>query len=537
MAKKINTQYIADFTKLYNDFIDSDYIPDLEGFKMFLEENNFSTKHAEELFSYFQNPKDTKLVMDKKSLKFRKTNPKRDYFIKKVLIPTAITSAGIGAAAGAILSSGLIGGSTVLGIIPVSGTPGLTMMATATVGGLAGLASTPIVLKAKRALTNLHYKVWYKTAKKNLKEYENGVAIESLHITDLINKVQQTKKSILKTNHGSWFTAPFRFVKRHYLNTINRNRIHHIEAYTEDLVKKFRTIELNNIENKNAKLKSMYELLSQVDEFVSKDVLESKLYAMLTCKESNNKHIHRSLIENADIFSTLKIYIDAVSEADLNQTNKKSSKLKQTAKNLKNKNDKAAEIVNGDRLIARLVARYEAENQTEIKTEEQIVTNEKQSTTTLVVDEEVNKNNSQNNEDEITYSSNPEQLKLFDENYDENQLSIDSILNEQNDRPNLLVKTAQRLSYETRPITSSGEVIGTTLKIKSNNETEKVEIRYMKGNKQIRVKTTGSDNVVSQRFVPLTDTTIPPIGQMNDILRKVAEDKHIHNVEDLIIEL
>ena len=97
------------------------------------------------------------------------------------------------------------------------------------------------------------------------------------------------------------------------------------------------------------------------------------------------------------------------------------------------------------------------------------------------------------------------------------------------------MKTAQRLSYETRPITTNGDIVGTTLKIKSNGTTEKVEIRYMSSKKQIRVKTTGEDNVVAQRYVPLRDTTIPPIEQMNDILRQVAEDKHISNVDDLII--
>ena len=156
MATKVNKEYISDLSALYNYFLDSDYVSDLEGFKFFLKDNGFSTLHAEEIYSYLRNPEENNLVMDKQTLKFRKTNPKRDYFIKKILIPTAITTAGIGAAVGAILSSGLIGGSTIMGIIPVSGTPGLTMTATSIVGALAGLASTPIVLKAKRAITKAH---------------------------------------------------------------------------------------------------------------------------------------------------------------------------------------------------------------------------------------------------------------------------------------------------------------------------------------------------------------------------------------------
>ena len=105
-------------------------------------------------------------------------------------------------------------------------------------------------------------------------------------------------------------------------------------------------------------------------------------------------------------------------------------------------------------------------------------------------------------------------------------------------KTNLVVKAAQRLSYETRPITANGDILGTTLKINSNGETEKIEIRFMKRNKQIRVKTTGVDNVVSEVYVPLTDNQeIPPYTQMNKILKQVAEDKHINNVEDLIIEV
>ena len=100
----------------------------------------------------------------------------------------------------------------------------------------------------------------------------------------------------------------------------------------------------------------------------------------------------------------------------------------------------------------------------------------------------------------------------------------------------MVIKTAQRLTYQTKPIINNGDIVGTTLKIKSNSSSEKVEIRYMTSKKQIRVKTTDENNTVAERYIPLNEDTIPPINQMNDILRQVAEDKHINNIEDLIIE-
>ena len=105
-------------------------VDSLENFKNFLAENNLSTIHAEEIYAHHSNPTENPLMIEDKGFKMRKSHPKRDAFIKKVLIPTAITGAGIGAVVGAIAGSGLIGGSLVLGFIPVSGTPGLTAIAT-----------------------------------------------------------------------------------------------------------------------------------------------------------------------------------------------------------------------------------------------------------------------------------------------------------------------------------------------------------------------------------------------------------------------
>ena len=542
MASKINFDYACNIETLFNDFSYA-YTEDkrtLENFEHFLKISGLSTIHAEELFNYYLDPINNSLVLNKKSFKIRKTHPKRDAFIKKVLIPTAIFAAAIGAGVGAILGSGLIGGSTVLGIIPVSGTPGLTMLATSMVGALTGLIATPIAFKVKKAITKAHYKLWYKSAKRNLEEYKTGVDIESLHISSLMEKIENTKTNILKTKNGAWYTAPFRFMKRHYLNIINRNRIHHLEAYTKDLVYMFRTLENNKFEGQEEEIKPIYELLKQVDEFVAKDVFESKVYAMLTCKESE-KHTHKSMIENVDIFASLKMYVDAMSNAQVKESKTTVAQAKKNSKIVANKKAKANEIINGERIIAKLVSNYESNLTTdddsvdgglvfefddstideEVEVIEEPTIND-ESTEDVIVEDNVN------NEDSA-------------EEVVEGEFIIPETLPEEFTTPasettgKLVAKTAQRLLYQTKPITYKGETIGTTLKIVSNGKTEKVNIRYMSSKNKIRVQTISEDGVVAERYENITDTIIPPYNQMNEILTQVAEDKHINNIDDLII--
>ena len=735
MAKRISKNATYDINALSEAF-DAKYDETertLDNFKLFLKANKLSTIHAEEIYQLY-NGESNSLSLKENSFKIRKTHPKRDTFIKKVVIPTALTSAAIGAGIGLIAASGLIGGSTILGLIPVSATPGVTATAVSIVGAATGLALTPSIIAIKGAITKAHYKTWYKTAKRNLKDYKSGVDIEALPIKTLMDRIEKTNHKILNTKKGLWLTAPFRSFRRHILNKINRNRIHHVEAYTKDLVKMFHTLDHNNFQGKEEAIRPIYELLKQVDSFVSKNVRESKLHTLLTCKDSS-KHTHKSMIENVDIFANLKTYIDAMAKAQLRDVKATKAQFKKNVKNIANKKFKANEIIEEERLIAKLVARYEAENALEVgssveenpivedvifeepiiatfeeiieepieEADEEIIeeipeesieevteeavediteevteveevveeiieepgkeeiveelpkieviqpigfckidfishwftqtqkygskyinslllaleetvsrdksfyairingnTNESQNfyADVLANDPEFKKqpwevveyyrkmetkvndiyqliNNIKKNE-EIEARAKQEVEKLENENarlkaeldrLTEQQVNstdikndstqeeiveeiateetVEEIVQEQpvkeettvnTPKVNLVVKTAQRLSYETRPITTNGDIVGTTLKIKSNGETEKVEIRYMKRNKQIRIKTTRPDATVSQTYHPLTDTTVPPITQMNTILRKVAEDKHISNVEDLIIE-
>ena len=328
----------------------------LENFTKYLGDNGYSTAHAEELFAYYQNPNVDNLKLDKHSFKIRKTHPKRDAFIKKGLIPATLTGTAIGGAIGAIAASGLVGGSTVLGFIPVSGTPGLTALATATVGFGAGLIATPAVLIAKRQLGKAYYSAKYKSAKANLKDYESGIELEDLKITQLINKIEQTKQSILSTNEGSKWTALFRSIKKHSLNTINRNRIHHVEAYTKDLAKMYKTISAGKDEDKEVKLQPIAELLLQVNDFLSKDMLDSKINALLTC-DNKGKHSHEVTIENVDIYATLDTVLKSISIADASKVEAAIKQGKKSAKNTELKKLTARKLLNNteDNLVRRIL--------------------------------------------------------------------------------------------------------------------------------------------------------------------------------------
>ena len=160
----------------------------IETFKTFLEENKLSTVHAEELFKHRENPKKfSDLAV--KDFNIRKMHPKLAFLGKKVGIPALITGASIGATIGAIMSSGAVGGTIALGVIPISGTPGLTHMATTMVGGVVGLAATPTVIGTKNLITRTYYKLKSKSAAKNLEDYNDTNDIENLKATRLMEKI------------------------------------------------------------------------------------------------------------------------------------------------------------------------------------------------------------------------------------------------------------------------------------------------------------------------------------------------------------
>ena len=355
MATKNKSNITYDINKLveaYNASLSLLVAEDnLENFINFLKSSNLSTIHAKEIYTHIKN--NSKLHID--SIKIRKSHPKRDAFIKKILIPTAITSGAIGGTMGVIAGSAITAGSTFAQIIPIMGSATSTAIAASVIGAGVGIIATPVIIIAKNKLTRSFYNRKYKSAKFNLKSYINGTKIEDLHIATLIQKIENSKHTVLDLSKGNWFTKTLKFLPKHMINAVNRNRIHHLEKYTKDLVKMYSEIHNSQLTDaeKSEKLKPIYELIKQVDEFIANDTFESKLNAMLTCKD-NKKHSHKSIIENVDIFSNLITYVEALnSNQETMKANLKQAKL--GTKNLNRKATVAKEILNGERLITKML--------------------------------------------------------------------------------------------------------------------------------------------------------------------------------------
>ncbi len=370
MATKISKNALYNISQLNNEFVSflsrqsgADADNNLANFTTFLQSASLSTAHAQEIYEYMTG---AKKKLEISNFRMRKLQPKRDFFLKKVLVPTAVTSALIGGTAGAITASQLPGGATALGIIPVSATPGLTLMSTALVGATAGLLLTPALILTKNALVKGYYSLMYKSADKNLSDLESGVNIDALPISKLMSKVEETSHKIYNLNNGNWFQR----TGAHFLNMINRNRIHHIEKVTSNLCLAHRKSDMDLIVARSAgdtaRAKTLEgtktkitKILRAIDGFMTKNIEESKLSALLSCKNSG-PHAHTAMVENVDIFASIKIHGDAISD------DKPISEATVRVKNIATKQSVAQDLMKGTRIFPKminpnmwLVGRYE----------------------------------------------------------------------------------------------------------------------------------------------------------------------------------
>ncbi len=319
--------------------------PSLDTFTSFLESKNLSTAHAEEIFNHLTKGENLTTI-SKDEFSMRKMHPTRDYIIKKVVVPTAITSTAIGASIGAILSSGLVGGSTVLGFIPVSGTPGLTEMATTITGAAIGLAATPTIIKTKNLITRAYYRNKSQSAAKNIEDYNDGTDIANIRASKLINKIQETQHAILSSNN------PLNLIRR----VINRNRLHQIVDYTIDLYKIYHEVESDqsvDVKLKAETLKPIYEMLTNVENFMLNDISEEIVYSMLHCKENKKDHSHKYMFENVDIYARLKITLDRISKVNAEQSDmaQQLKNAKKTTKNIEQKKEEAYKLIYAEKPI------------------------------------------------------------------------------------------------------------------------------------------------------------------------------------------
>ena len=281
----------------------------LESFKKFLEEKGLPTTHAEELYQLYKDPKySIELGIDDFDL--RKQHPKRDFFLKKILAPILVSGGLGGGIAGAVAASGAIAGSNILWAV-VSSNPAIGALSAFIPGFLIGAAASAGFIALKNALTIAYYNIRYGNAKAAVKEMKTEKTVETTKIFELLQTINNTKEKILNLRTGAKWTKPFRWIARGFLNIVNRNRIHQIEAVTKGLIVQFEKIYNNkNLSDltKYEELTPIFELLESIGTSIADDLYNSKIHALLTCKEKGASHSHT--IENADIYSNLATYLE-----------------------------------------------------------------------------------------------------------------------------------------------------------------------------------------------------------------------------------
>ena len=324
--------------KEYNQYILSGgHSDNATSFETFLALKDWSTTHSEDVYNFITsgNFEDLTEVND---IRIRKDHPVRDWLIKKGGITTLFV-AGLGFTVFGSIAAAITGGaSTFLGM-PILDNAVVNFINFAVSGGLAGGLLYTGFRKAKNAITRKSYNKKY-GATANLEQLALGKSIEKTKIADLVNLINADNEKIYKLREGKWFTAPFRFARRHALNIKNRNRIHQFAKTFEDLLDKY-YVKMNDADPTDAdkledtQLKNIVKMLEYMNEAYANDITTSKLFTLLNCKEEGK---HKHTIEGLDIWSKLAILSDSVENAN-GFTKEVRKEVKKDCKNMKKDKD------------------------------------------------------------------------------------------------------------------------------------------------------------------------------------------------------
>ena len=308
------------------------------------------------MFELYKNPNHKLSSLTKNEFKLRKQHPKRDKFLKKFLLPTALTAGGVGLGCGAVASAIATGGSQWLWI-QFTSNAAVNFLQAALPGTAIGAAAAVTTITLKDAFTKLHYNRKYGNANKILKDPE------SAQLDVLLEKIENTKDDILdlRTGRKNIFSRLGRAINRTAKNVVNRNRIHHVESITEKLVEKFNDI-MNNkeisVEVKLEKLTPIYNVLTKINNFYAKDIKKSKIFAMLNCKETSKNHSHKETIENLDIYAKLNMYLEKIENLENVSKHNKKKVHKQVKADLVKQNVVAEKLLNGEQVTGLVAKRY-----------------------------------------------------------------------------------------------------------------------------------------------------------------------------------
>ena len=353
------------YNKLFEDYkaylaADATLTDDVATFAEFLTNAGFSDVHANKLYAYYN---DTASAPTVAKFKIRKMHPHRDRFLKKFCIPVVGTSALTGAGFAALSNSLATSANTNFLWIQLTSNPVINSINLGANGLLIGAAGAAGFIVAKNVATRAYYSARYGNSQTALKQLGEHTSLENTKIVKLISKIDKTADKILDLREGHWITALPRFVRKHALNIVNRNRIHHVEKVTKELLDKFK-LKLNDesvsdLDKYNdVEMQNINKLLDRINKFVASDLERSSLYSLLSCKENKANHSH--VIENADIYSTLAVYEELTMDKNCVDVKKAT---KNRIKDVDEKKEQAEQLVTGKRNLLQLAAkRYQALN-------------------------------------------------------------------------------------------------------------------------------------------------------------------------------
>jgi len=319
----------------------------IDEFKNFLTEKGFSTVHAEELYEFYKNPKYKLPEIKMDEFKIRKQHPVRDFLLKRGGLVALLAGTAFVGGITYLAASNLIAGSI----------PGITSdmaLNNRILGGLSaltGLGVTSAYIGTKNWLTKRHYKKTYGDPQTKLEENDYT------QIENLIKTIDNTTDQILdlRTGNQNIFSRFGRAVKRTYLNIINRNRIHHLESITDQLMERFNSVTERNVPDEDKRVSAdklldnitpIKELLTLIHNFYKKDIKRSQVYTLLNCNDTNKGHSHKIMEENVDIYSKMDMYLNEISKYDELDKKTKNSIYKSVKKDTKTQKVVAKDMIN-----------------------------------------------------------------------------------------------------------------------------------------------------------------------------------------------
>ena len=296
------------FDKLFENYnthlVNNGLTTNKDNFSAFLEMSGYSTKHIDMLYNNYTSGTEPTI----EDFGVRKKHPFIRFLLQKAL-PTAAVVGAIGGVACAAFGSAVVpagsnflwmemGSNSVTNFIKIFAETGII----GAVGSVGTLTGKYINDKNKYSSRN------------SLEQLKSGIDVNNTDLAKVMELINANEKEILNLREGQWYTAPFRWIKSKALLSKNAVKTEFVYKAYKDLIVQF----YNKLADKaptdlekynDTEMQNIYKLLKQCGKFVHDDLEQSMVYTLLSCKE-NDKHNH--IIENANTYSQMRIYEEAI---------------------------------------------------------------------------------------------------------------------------------------------------------------------------------------------------------------------------------